>query len=492
MNMGTSESATPLFYPEALAGSRRGSRVATTHLFRSVLACVEVACDFFACAAAMLATYGLGISLHLSRLSEHSLRQAAAAGIAVGACTVFFLQSSGAYRGGGSLLQIRETERAIRVSTQSVLLLLGLSLLLNMDVSGATIILALVLVPVSLMLQKILFLSIVRTLHVMGYGADRAVVYGAGDTGKRIVSALFHSYRLGLLPVLAVEDNPALGGSCVIEMGYRRRRSVQVRTGPVTPELLKSAGCGVLIVALPNLSLERRAAAADAANQAGLRIVFLSGLELEGQQSAQPIDMDGFSLASEVDSLTSLYYALAKRAIDLIVSSLLLVLVAPLLLLIAILIRLDSPGPALFIQTRVGRNGELFNIYKLRSMYVNAHRYEFSPATSRDPRITRIGRFIRRTSLDELPQLMNVFMGSMSLVGPRPEMPFIVQEYSSEHRQRLQIVPGVTGLWQLSADRVFPIHENIQYDLYYLRNRGFFMDVAILIHTLFFAVRRDA
>jgi lipopolysaccharide/colanic/teichoic acid biosynthesis glycosyltransferase len=87
---------------------------------------------------------------------------------------------------------------------------------------------------------------------------------------------------------------------------------------------------------------------------------------------------------------------------------------------------------------------------------------------------------------------MNVFLGSMSLVGPRPEMPFIVQEYSAEHRQRLQMIPGVTGLWQLSADRAFPIHQNIQYDLYYLRNRGFFMDIAILIHTLFFAIRRDA
>ena len=94
-------------------------------------------------------------------------------------------------------------------------------------------------------------------------------------------------------------------------------------------------------------------------------------------------------------------------------------------------------------------------------------------------------------SLDELPQLVNVLLGNMSLVGPRPEMPFIVQEYTPEHRQRLQVIPGITGLWQLSADRACPIHQNIEYDLYYLRNRGFFMDMAILIHTLFFAARRD-
>ena len=83
---------------------------------------------------------------------------------------------------------------------------------------------------------------------------------------------------------------------------------------------------------------------------------------------------------------------------------------------------------------------------------------------------------------------MNVFLGNMSLVGPRPEMPFIVQRYNSRHRQRLQVIPGITGLWQLSADRALPIHENMEYDLYYIRNRTFFMDIAILIHTLIFAL----
>jgi lipopolysaccharide/colanic/teichoic acid biosynthesis glycosyltransferase len=122
-------------------------------------------------------------------------------------------------------------------------------------------------------------------------------------------------------------------------------------------------------------------------------------------------------------------------------------------------------------------------------MYTNATEYDYSPIASHDPRITKIGRFLRRTSLDELPQLMNVFVGDMSLVGPRPEMPFIVQDYTSEHRQRLQVMPGITGLWQLSADRSFLIHDNMEYDLYYIRNRGFFMDIAILVHTLFFAMR---
>lgn len=182
-------------------------------------------------------------------------------------------------------------------------------------------------------------------------------------------------------------------------------------------------------------------------------------------------------------------YALSKRTVDLAVSSSLLVLLAPLLALIAILVRLDSSGPALFIQKRVGRNGEIFDIYKFRSMYRNSPKYEISPATPRDPRITRIGRLLRRSSLDELPQLLNVLRGSMSLVGPRPEMPFIAQLYDEHQRQRLSVLPGMTGLWQLSPCRAFPIHQNIHYDLYYVRNRTFLMDITILLQTLFLAMR---
>jgi lipopolysaccharide/colanic/teichoic acid biosynthesis glycosyltransferase len=165
-----------------------------------------------------------------------------------------------------------------------------------------------------------------------------------------------------------------------------------------------------------------------------------------------------------------------------------IVLFAPVWLLIAFLIRIDSPGPVLFRQSRVGKSGKLFGLYKFRSMCADAPKYEHSPTESDDPRITRMGRFLRRSSLDEIPQLINVVKGEMSLVGPRPEMPFIVEEYSAAHRQRLRVVPGITGLWQLSADRAFHIHENIQYDLYYIRNRSFFMDFAILLHTLVFAM----
>jgi lipopolysaccharide/colanic/teichoic acid biosynthesis glycosyltransferase len=180
---------------------------------------------------------------------------------------------------------------------------------------------------------------------------------------------------------------------------------------------------------------------------------------------------------------------LIKRAFDYIVSLIALLLLSPLFAVIALLIKLDSFGPVLFYQERIGLNGRRFTIFKFRSMHVDVPSYAKSPIAPDDNRITRIGRLMRKMSLDELPQLLNVLRGEMSLVGPRPEMPFLVDHYSPVQRQRLQVIPGITGLWQLSADRAFSIHESPEYDLYYMRNCGFFMDLSILLHTLLFAMR---
>lgn len=216
----------------------------------------------------------------------------------------------------------------------------------------------------------------------------------------------------------------------------------------------------------------------------------LSIAEELNMATSEPLAPSLYSETLSAPGTAPRYYAFCKRTVDVLLSALLLVLFSPLFALIAILVRLDSRGPALFIQKRVGRNGELFNIYKFRSMYAGSGIYELSPTTSRDPRITPIGRLLRRTSLDELPQLLNVLRGNMSLVGPRPEMPFVVQHYTEQQRQRLCVTPGITGLWQLSPFRGLPIHENIQYDLDYIRNRTFLMDIAILVQTVFFTMRR--
>ena len=128
-------------------------------------------------------------------------------------------------------------------------------------------------------------------------------------------------------------------------------------------------------------------------------------------------------------------------------SVVLLFLLLPVISIIALAIKTDSKGPVFFRQDRVGKDGRIFQIYKFRSMLTDADPYSVNPSDQNDPRITRTGRFLRKTSLDELPQIINVLKGDMSFVGPRPEMPFIVAEYDEIHKERLKVLPGITGLW---------------------------------------------
>ncbi len=176
-----------------------------------------------------------------------------------------------------------------------------------------------------------------------------------------------------------------------------------------------------------------------------------------------------------------------KRLFDLTVSACLLAVLAPLFAGIAALVKATSSGPAFFRQTRVGQAGRRYAIYKFRSMYRETLRSGYSQRTRDDPRITPVGRFLRHTNLDEWPQLINVLLGQMSLVGPRPEMPFIVEQYTAEQRRRLAVKPGITGLWQISPHRAYPIHEHLEYDFYYLRHRSPALDAAILLRTFFSA-----
>lgn len=175
---------------------------------------------------------------------------------------------------------------------------------------------------------------------------------------------------------------------------------------------------------------------------------------------------------------------LVKRSFDVVGAILLSIAMLPLFLSIAILIKLDSSGPVFFRHNRVGRGGKCFVLWKFRSMRTEVPQYEASPQSSQDARLTRVGRLIRRLSLDEMPQLINVLRGEMSLVGPRPEMSFLVDRYHPNGCQRLVVRPGITGLWQISPARAFPIHENLQYDLHYIRNRNFFLDCAIIVRTI--------
>ena len=187
---------------------------------------------------------------------------------------------------------------------------------------------------------------------------------------------------------------------------------------------------------------------------------------------------------------------LMKRLIDVAAAAVLLTLFSPLYAGVALAIRLDSPGPIFFKQIRVGRWGTLFPMWKFRSMYIDAEERKRALMQEnemaggvifkmkRDPRITRVGRFIRKASIDELPQLWNVLVGDMSLVGPRPPLPVEVNQYSLSDRRRLDVVPGITCIWQVSGRSDIPFDQQVQLDVQYIDSHSIWLDIKLLLLTV--------
>jgi exopolysaccharide biosynthesis polyprenyl glycosylphosphotransferase len=200
-------------------------------------------------------------------------------------------------------------------------------------------------------------------------------------------------------------------------------------------------------------------------------------------------------LPAAVGSQETLYLRFGKRLIDVVACSLGLLVAGPVMLALGLLVKLDSPGPMFYRQRRTGRGGRLFTFYKLRSMHVGAHLrrselWHLNEADgpifkiSKDPRVTRLGRWLRRTSLDELPQLLNVLKGDMSLVGPRPPLPEEVERYEPWQMRRLDVKPGITCLWQISGRSRLGFDEWMRLDLEYIRHRSLALDLKILVRTL--------
>jgi exopolysaccharide biosynthesis polyprenyl glycosylphosphotransferase len=457
--------------------------------FRSHLTKLEALADFATVIGAVMSGYapyyflGLGKQLHYPRSVVFGVSATFAAVI------VLMLDRVGAYSRGTSLLHVRETEHVLRVSMQALGFILGVSFFTSFLFSRWLLVIALGLVPLFLFLQKHLVYMLVQHLHANGFGIERVLIYGSGSTGRRVYSVLRRSPKLGLEPVAFVDDNAAKVGSVIFELGYENRRSASVMRGPMTRHLVSECAADLVVIAIPSLQHEKFHRAVEEAMAANARVSFVPSHFVHSDPLVDFQDIDGVLLASFSRDPRRFTYEWAKRAFDFSSAAALLAIGSPLFLLLGILIKLDSRGPALFRQERIGLNGLRFRMFKFRTMYTEAPAYAYSPKESDDLRITRLGRFLRRTSLDELPQLLNVFVGNMSLVGPRPEMPFIVESYTERHSQRLQVKPGITGLWQLSGDRNYLIHENIEYDLYYIQHRNFFMDLAILLHTTIFAMR---
>jgi exopolysaccharide biosynthesis polyprenyl glycosylphosphotransferase len=213
--------------------------------------------------------------------------------------------------------------------------------------------------------------------------------------------------------------------------------------------------------------------------------------------------LQNLELSEEVESIShvdkyskSFPYYFTKRVIDICGSLIGITLLSPVIILTIIAIKLDSKGPIIFSQERVGKNGKLFKMYKFRSMVTNAEKLlvklkdknEMSGPMFKmkeDPRITRVGKFIRKTSLDELPQLFNVIKGNMSLVGPRPNLPAEVAKFSSYHKLKLHAKPGLTCYWQVMGRNTIGFEDWMKLDVKYIEERTIWVDIKLIIRTFF-------
>ena len=325
-------------------------------------------------------------------------------------------------------------------------------------------------------------------LRKQGLGVDRLLIVGAGEVGRTLMRNIVAHPTLGYHIVGFVDDDPDKGST---DIGRFRALG---NTANI-PRLVKELAIDEVIITLPWMYHRKIVSiiAQCEREQVQVRIVpdifqmALSHLDVE--------DLGGIPMIGVRDISISGSQMVFKRAMDVTVSAVGLFLLSPLFLLIGLIIKVDSPGLVLFKQIRVGKGERLFTCFKFRSMHQGADEekeklLERNEAGGpffkirKDPRITLAGRFLRRTSLDELPQLFNVLMGHMSLVGPRPAPPSEVQRYQPWHRRRLEVAPGITGLWQVSGRSELTFDEMVLLDLYYIENWSPLLDLQILLRTM--------
>jgi exopolysaccharide biosynthesis polyprenyl glycosylphosphotransferase len=320
-----------------------------------------------------------------------------------------------------------------------------------------------------------------------GLRRARLLVIGSGRLGKMMMQHIAATPRLGYHVIGFIDDqDPPL-----THFGrFKALGTVQELDG-----IIRKYRVNEVLIALPSHEHQQILTSVRLCERAGAEFKLIPDLY---ELSLSRIDMEsieGIPLIGIKSGGISAWEGRLKRAIDLVISSLILLLGAPLWLLVALAIKLDSSGPVFFKQRRVGKDGRQFLLYKFRSMRADADRdlarlRQMNEAggplfkIKADPRRTRIGKLIRRTSIDEIPQLLNVLRGEMSLVGPRPPLPSEVEEYDLWERGRLEVHPGLTGLWQVRGRSQLDFDEMVLLDLYYIENWSLRLDVQILLQTV--------
>ncbi|MGC1424025.1 MAG: exopolysaccharide biosynthesis polyprenyl glycosylphosphotransferase [Terracidiphilus sp.] len=399
------------------------------------------------------------------------------------------LQSDNAYPRVCSLLHVKETETVLRVSIKAVMVTLVLCIVARYPVPRMAMLGAWICGTALLAIGRVWVLEAVRQRIAPALSQRRSLIYGSRRTARRFFTGALHSPMLGIEPVGFVASESE-HSDAIYSYDYFQRDSRPIFHEALSVEMLTRLKIKDVFVCDSSISDHALKTLREVAQSANCTLSLVDDQEILANKCPTRVwEMDGLFIATTEPNDPGNFYKITKRLIDIACSSILILLSAPIWALLAIAIRCESKGPVFFRQTRVGQDGRSFEILKFRTMKVDAPKYARSPNEHTDSRITRVGRFLRKTSLDEIPQLINVLNGDMTLVGPRPEMPFITEEYGPWEATRLTVPQGITGLWQLSADRQYAIHQSIEYDLYYIQNRTVLMDVAILLHTLVYAAK---
>ncbi|MEL6431407.1 MAG: sugar transferase, partial [Planctomycetota bacterium] len=350
------------------------------------------------------------------------------------------------------------------------------------SLSRFTILLSFVFILVFMTISRFASFRVIQRLHRRGIGNRNVLVVGAGFMGRRLQEKFLHVPTLGLNFVGFLDTDPTL-------VGTRFGRGDVLGTVEDLERVLGEQKVSEVFISLPDENEEEILAICTQLDRLQIAYFVVPHLYHLMSYNVRIENLDSIPLVTRALRTESVLSDVAKRLFDVLVSLVVLTLAAPLFFLFAFLIKRESKGPIFFRQQRVGLNGKSFRMVKFRTMFVDNCRDEVAPKDEYDPRVTRVGRVLRRYSFDELPNFWNVLLGQMSVVGPRPEMEFIVDDYGPLDRERLRAKPGVTGLWQISYARQDSIHSNIDYDLYYIENRSFLLDLVIVALTGFAVVK---
>jgi len=445
--------------------------------------------DFIVTNAMIISAYLIYRFLSIGKAVVYSTPELFVASMTSSGLIVMALVIVQAYDNESSLLNMKEIERVVKGVTLGFLIAGMVLVLGRLLISRYVFVFSYVLTIFALTGIKMVFFRILSTDSWLKALQKKVLIYGADPIGENLYRAMVNSPRLRISPVGFIDDRIEKKGEIIYENGFHTNQSVSV-LGNYSDilQLIQTHDISAIYVSAYHFSAKQLKQVMADLHQYPVQIFLVP--DYQGIVSSN-VKIDRIDDIPIISNLTGAphSYVLLKQCMDLFVGFVAMVIFIIICPIIALIIKLDSQGPIFFRQIRVGKNNRHFYMYKFRTMTCDVNPYELKPQTSNDQRVTKAGRWLRKTSLDEFPQILNVIKGDMSFIGPRPEMPFIVNSYNAEQMKRLQVKPGITGLWQLAGDRDKPIHEHISYDNYYIENMSFFLDISILINTLFYACK---